>query len=103
MLEHFAPVCVIADASGEILYFQGRTSDFLEPVQGTPNYNLIGMARDGLKAELNVAFRKAVKQRQETVIRDLRLRTGRWAEESQHLCPPASGAGIEAKPDPGAL
>ena len=75
VLEHFAPSCVIADPAGEILFFQGGTRDFLEPVQGTPNYNLIKMAREGLKTELGAAFRKALKQQREVVIRDLRVRT----------------------------
>ena len=40
LLQRYAPACVIINRSGEMLYFQGRTDDYL-----VPEFDEIGPAR----------------------------------------------------------
>ena len=91
ILEQFAPACVIVDPAGEILYIQGRTGDFLEPVQGVANLNLVAMARDGLKAELGAALRKAAQQRTEVTLGDLTVKTGNGGKQVRITVKPVAG------------
>jgi two-component system, chemotaxis family, CheB/CheR fusion protein len=68
LLKHLAPASVLVTERGDILYFHGRTGQFLEPAAGEPGSNLFGMARAGLRLELPAAMRQAAAQ-QEPVIR----------------------------------
>jgi two-component system, chemotaxis family, CheB/CheR fusion protein len=68
LLKHLAPASVLVTDRGDILYFHGRTGQFLEPAAGEPGSNLFGMARAGLRLELPAALRQAAAQ-QEPVIR----------------------------------
>ncbi len=62
LLQRFAPASVLAAASGDILYVSGRTGKYLEPAMGKANWNIFAMARDGLRGELTMAFRKSLAQ-----------------------------------------
>jgi two-component system CheB/CheR fusion protein len=68
LLKHLAPPSVLVTERGDILYFHGRTGQFLEPAAGEPGSNLFSMARAGLRLELPAAMRQAAAQ-QEPVIR----------------------------------
>jgi len=52
LLESFAPPSVIVNEKGEIFYIHGQTGQYLEPVQGRPNWNVFEMAREGIRPEL---------------------------------------------------
>ncbi len=71
LLLNFAPASVVVDDRGGVFYIHGRTGDFLEPAQGKPNYNLLSMARDGLRIELATALRKAYHQKDSVVIKGI--------------------------------
>lgn len=60
VLQHVAPVAVLIDGRGEILYIHGRTGQFLEPAPGDPGMNILDMARAGLRRELTTAVHRAV-------------------------------------------
>jgi two-component system CheB/CheR fusion protein len=79
MLKRFSPAGVLINDKGDILYISGRTGKFLEPVAGKANWNAFAMARQGLREELSVACRRALKQKNIVVLRGLNVRTnGHW-------------------------
>jgi two-component system CheB/CheR fusion protein len=59
VLHRFNPPGVVVDESLNILQFRGRTGPYLEPHPGTPNLNLLKMAREGLLVELRKAMAQA--------------------------------------------
>jgi len=60
LLQRFTPASVLVNSKGDILYITGRTGNYLELVAGKANWNIQVMAREGLRQELPVAFRKAM-------------------------------------------
>ncbi|MFH1569819.1 MAG: chemotaxis protein CheB [Gemmatimonadota bacterium] len=74
ILEHsHAPPCAILDDQGKVLYVHGRTGRFLELASGRASFDLVEMARPGLKSELAAATRQAAASRQEVVRRGVRV------------------------------
>ena len=63
LLEQYSPSAVLSNDKGDILYIQGRTGKYLEPAAGKVNWNILAMAREGLRLELNNAFHKALQDR----------------------------------------
>ena len=59
LLEKFVPPSVLINQQGDIIHLHGRTGEFLEPPQGSPKFNIIEMAREGLRLQLSSAMRKA--------------------------------------------
>ena len=64
ILEKYAPACVVTNVQGDAVYFSGRTGGYLEPPVGTPNVNVIAMAREGLRLPLRAALHQAVTMHQ---------------------------------------
>jgi two-component system CheB/CheR fusion protein len=73
LLQRFAPPAVLSSEAGDILYISGKTGKYLEPAMGKANWNLFAMAREGLRADLGMAFRKALGQTDPVVVRGLRV------------------------------
>lgn len=65
LVRHFSPACAVINEAGSIVYIHGRVSRYLEPATGVATLNIVEMAREGLKIELNSAIRKAVSQKKE--------------------------------------
>jgi two-component system CheB/CheR fusion protein len=63
LLQHFSPPAVLVNDKGDILYISGRTGKYLEPASGKANWNILAMAREGLRFDLGSAFQKAQKQK----------------------------------------
>jgi two-component system CheB/CheR fusion protein len=61
VLTRYAPPGVIVNDAMEILQFRGRTGHYLEPEPGEASFNLLKMAREGLKLELRTALHRAKK------------------------------------------
>jgi two-component system CheB/CheR fusion protein len=59
MMERFAPVYVIVDEFGEVVYFSSGTGKYLQPAAGPPSRDFIAMARPGLRADLRTALHNA--------------------------------------------
>jgi two-component system CheB/CheR fusion protein len=75
LLEQYAPAGVLINGKADALYFHGRTGKFLEPPAGDANWNIVGLARDGLRLNLATAIRK-VATHNETVSYDrVRVKT----------------------------
>ena len=74
-LEHFTPVGVLVNDSGDIIYFSGRTGKYLEPAAGKANMNIFAMLREGLQHVFPVAFQKALMTEEEVVLPHVRVGT----------------------------
>jgi two-component system, chemotaxis family, CheB/CheR fusion protein len=59
VLEDYALPCVMLNDQYQVLYFLGRTDKFLEPPAGEPVFDVLAMARQGLKQPLRSALHKA--------------------------------------------
>jgi len=75
ILEHYAPAGVVITAQGDVVHFSGRTGRYLEPPSGTPNVNVLNMAREGLRLPLRTALYQAVTRRQRVVDEQVRVKT----------------------------
>ncbi|MBR8835725.1 MAG: PAS domain-containing protein [Stigonema ocellatum SAG 48.90 = DSM 106950] len=62
VLNRYAPVGVLISDDMEILQFRGETSPYLKPAPGQPSFNLLKMARLGLREELRTAIHHAKRQ-----------------------------------------
>jgi two-component system CheB/CheR fusion protein len=77
LLQRFSPPAVLVNDLGDILYISGRTGKYLEPAAGKANWNIFAMAREGLRFDLGTAFQKALRQKELTVARGLKVGEGR--------------------------
>ncbi|MEI8243586.1 MAG: chemotaxis protein CheB [bacterium] len=73
LLQQVAPSAALVNRSGDILYLHGRTGMYLEPAVGeVGGYNILKMAREGLRRELAMTLHKAAETR--GIVRHLGLR-----------------------------
>jgi two-component system CheB/CheR fusion protein len=75
LLERYAPPSVIVDANGNIVYISGHTGKYLEPAEGSANWNICAMAREGLKLELPSAIYRAFRQKTDVTLKELKIKT----------------------------
>lgn len=75
LLDTYAPPCVIINEKGDILYIHGRTGKYLEPAPGNVRFNVIDMAREGLRTELNIAIHRVVTQKKDVIFQNLNVKT----------------------------
>jgi two-component system CheB/CheR fusion protein len=76
LLERFAPAAVMVDRDGAIQYVSGHTGAYLEPAPGAANWNLLAMAREGLRHELTRAFSVALRGDGPVRLSNLMIDTG---------------------------
>lgn len=60
ILQQVAPVAVLVDTKGDILYLHGRTGMYLELPPGDVGTNILRMGRKGLNPSLTLALQKSV-------------------------------------------
>jgi chemotaxis methyl-accepting protein methylase/PAS domain-containing protein len=73
----FAPPAVLVNEQGDIVFFNGRTGEYLEPAAGKANLNVIAMAREGLRYDLDSALQKVRRNRADSItIRGISVGTG---------------------------
>lgn len=75
LLERFAPVSVLINDRGEILYIHGNTGRYLQMPTGEPNVNILKMAREGLRHDLTTALHQIVKDKNPVERIGLRVKT----------------------------
>jgi two-component system, chemotaxis family, CheB/CheR fusion protein len=68
LLERHVPATVLIDPHYRVLYFRGPTEDYLGPPSGEPTYNLLAIARPGLRTTLRSAIRRALDDKQEVAV-----------------------------------
>ena len=94
LLQQYAPVGILVNHSGDILYLQGRTGQYLEPASGEAGLNILKMARQGLQSALTTALRKAVTANGPVSHSGLRVKTnGDFASVDLKIRPVSTGAG----------
>ncbi len=71
--QRYAPPAVLVNENGDILYVSGKTGKFLEPAAGKANWNVIAMARDGLRNELSSAMQKVIRKKGTVTVRGIKL------------------------------
>ena len=72
LLEVLGPT-VLVDAQGDIVHLHGRTGRYLEPTPGVPRMNVVAMAREGLKLDLNALLRESAVTEVPVVRRSVRF------------------------------
>jgi len=75
LLQRYSPAAVLVNDKGDIIFISGRTGKYLEPAAGKANLNLFAMAREGLGYELTDAFRKAFRQKDAVVRKNVQVGT----------------------------
>ncbi len=80
LLRECVPAAVVVNQAGEIVYLHNPTGNYLEPVTGEPGYNILMMAREGLRLPLTGALRKVAQQKQEVVYPNLKVSVGSSVE-----------------------
>ncbi|MBI3784601.1 MAG: PAS domain-containing protein [Deltaproteobacteria bacterium] len=76
LLQRYAPACVIVNRAGEILYFHGRTDDYLTQPAGVPTQDLLAQARNGLRTKLRSALQDAIRGNQKVALTGIQMRRG---------------------------
>jgi len=82
VLQRYAPAAVLVSEQGETRYFCGNTGKYLEPPAGKPNWDLIAMARDGLKQGLSEVFYRAIREKTMTTLKKIKVV---WNENKQYV------------------
>lgn len=76
LVDLFAPPTVLIDPAGDIVYFHGKTTRYLEHPGGKASLNIYVMAREDIGRELAPAVRAALNEDREINIRDIELTRG---------------------------
>ena len=71
LLQDYAPATLLTNDKGDIIYISGRTGKYLEPAAGKANMNVIAMAREGLRYELNSLLNIVVQKKGEVTKKGL--------------------------------
>ena len=74
ILENFALPGVLVNEKYEIIHFMGKTDKYLETPVGKASFNILSMAREGLRFKLNTALHNAVRQKRKTTYDSLRIK-----------------------------
>ena len=75
LIQRYAPVGILCNTKGDVLYISGRAGKYLEPAVGKANLNLVAMARDGLRYELSRAFTAALRKDRSVSVRGIKVGT----------------------------
>ncbi|MGB5665490.1 MAG: CheR family methyltransferase, partial [Maribacter sp.] len=75
LLANFAPACAIINSKGDALYFSGNTGKYLQPSPGEAKLNIVDMAREGLKADLQTVISRARKSNKLEKRKDIKVKT----------------------------
>ena len=96
LLQKLAPASALVNEQGDILYLHGRTGMYLEMNSGAVEVNnIIKMAREGLRRDLNLALLAAVKTKETMRCKGIRVKTnGHYTHVNLTVCPAESGSNI---------
>jgi two-component system CheB/CheR fusion protein len=93
LLQQIAPAGALVNGQGDILYLHGRTGMYLEPAPGEVKiYNILKMAREGLRRDLTMALHKAEGTKEIVRCPGLRVKTnGHFTTVNLTIRPVAAG------------
>lgn len=60
LAERFAPASVLIDSNYQVLHFHGPTEEFLTQPAGAPTFDLLSLAREGLRMTVRNAVHQAI-------------------------------------------
>ncbi len=72
----YSPPAVLVNEQGDIVYISGRTGKYLEPAAGKANWNIVAMAREGLRYDLTSALQKVNRTKESVTVRAVRSGAG---------------------------
>lgn len=75
LIEEYAPPTAIVNKEGRVIFIQGRVGKYLEPSEGVASLNIVDMAREGIKFELNSAINEAILKNKEVSFKNLDVKT----------------------------
>lgn len=75
LVEEYAPPTVIVNNDGKVIFIHGKVGKYLEPAEGLANLNVVNMAREGIKFELNSAINEAVLKKNDVIYKSLEVKT----------------------------
>jgi two-component system, chemotaxis family, CheB/CheR fusion protein len=75
ILQRYRPACVTVKENGDAVYFSGRLGRYLDYPTGSPDVNLVNMAREGLRIPLRTALHKAATTRERVVQKQISVQT----------------------------
>ncbi len=76
LLENYAPASVIIDRNRHGLYFSGPIDRFLRLATGTPEQDVLSMAREGLQPRLRTAIERAFRTNKRVTVHGAQVRRG---------------------------
>ena len=93
MLQQVAPVGVLVNAHGDILYLHGRSGMFLEPATGDAGIsNILRMAREGLRRDLTTSLHKVAGTKERVRVMGIHVKTnGHYTSVNLTICPVITG------------
>lgn len=91
LVEHYAPAAVLINTQSEALYLEGPTDNYLRVPSGETSRDLLAMARQGLRARLSTAIRKARAEDADAVERATITRGNERVGVTIHVHPVAYG------------
>lgn len=74
ILETYAPPGVLVNEKYEIVHFMGKTDKYLVTPVGKASFNILQMAREGLRFKLTTALHNAVRQKKTSLFESLRIK-----------------------------
>lgn len=90
LLRQHTPAAVLTSNTGDILYVSGRTGKYLEPAEGKANWNILAMAREGLRMSLQGPFTEAASRTRPTVVEGVTVGTNGGTQEVDIAIQPLS-------------
>ena len=96
LIQSYAPPSVLINEKGDIQYIHGRTGKYLEPAPGEANFNILYMAREGLRGELSRAIRRAGAEKRDIVSKGLRVRSNGHLQSVDVYVKPVMERGAQA-------
>jgi len=74
LLAEYAPASVLTNLQGEILFFHGATPRYLDLPSGKPTFDLLEIAREGLRSSLRTALKSVARDERTVIVDDARVR-----------------------------
>ncbi len=75
LLSKYGPACCIINRKDDAVYFSGNTGKYLQPSPGEARFNVVDMAREGLKSDLRIIIAKARKTNKQEERNDVKVKT----------------------------
>jgi two-component system CheB/CheR fusion protein len=93
LIKSYAPPGVLVNDKGDIQYVHGRTGKYLEPAPGEARFNILDMAREGLRGDLSRAIHQATTEKRDVICRSLRVRSNGDVQSVNVYVKPVTGRG----------